>query len=143
MRSMSTGSRIKQRRNLQKMTVRRLADAVGMSPGALSDLENDRHGGTQRLWKLADVLGVRVEWLQTGDGPIEPPAAEKPRLVYHARPLSEEAALLASDWDQLIEPARGQLRVMVSALLSAQLKGKRKGDNPPPPLRNVILPPKG
>ena len=137
MQPMSTGSRIKQRRKLQKMTVRRLAAAVGMSPGALSDLENDRHGGTQRLWKLADVLGVRVEWLQTGEGPIEPPAAEKPRLVYHDRRLSDDAHQLALEWDQLIEPARSQLRVMVSALLSAQLKGKRKGDPPPPrPQRN-------
>lgn len=45
-----------------------LAKAAGIAVSTLSDLELDRSQSSTKLHRLAERLGVRVEWLETGKG---------------------------------------------------------------------------
>jgi transcriptional regulator with XRE-family HTH domain len=74
-------SRLKRAREARGIGVVDLGLRVGMSRGFVSEIER---GKTQKLLaetaiKLADELGVRVQWLVMGRGPMAepaPPAAE-------------------------------------------------------------------
>lgn len=64
-------ARAKSRRLAAGMTAAELATQVGVSPSAISKIET---GSVMMLrvdllWRVADALGVRVEWLMTGRGP--------------------------------------------------------------------------
>lgn len=70
--SMDTlGKRIKQRRNDLKMDRKDLAELVGMSYGALADIENGKANTTKYLSGLARHLRCNIDWLDTGEGPVD------------------------------------------------------------------------
>src|SRR5690606_36659786 len=68
---MSTrGERIKKLRRDMNWTQDQMADAVGVSRGAISQWENDMvdYIKPQNLFKLARVTRCNPEWLFTGEG---------------------------------------------------------------------------
>lgn len=61
------GLTVRRLREVRGMTVRQLSGQVGVSIGTLSAIENGRVGtSSERLWELADALGVRAEQLLAG-----------------------------------------------------------------------------
>lgn len=65
------GEAIRSLREAQGLTLRSLAEKVGVTPPFLSDLEHDRRK-TDRLDKFAQVLGVTLEELQKFDTRVSP-----------------------------------------------------------------------
>lgn len=65
---MSIGERVREARKEAGITQQQLADKVGVSQPALSELENGDSYGTTRLAAIASVLGVSALWLETGRG---------------------------------------------------------------------------
>jgi SOS-response transcriptional repressor LexA len=67
---MSIGKRIKEARRAAKLTQKGLAAKVGMSQGALSELETGESNSTTMIGSFAAALGVNALWLETGRGPM-------------------------------------------------------------------------
>ncbi|MGK5024609.1 XRE family transcriptional regulator [Janthinobacterium sp. RB2R34] len=65
---MSIGSRIREARKNAGLTQKQLCSKVGMSQGALSELETGASIGTTNIATLAHALGVSALWLETGRG---------------------------------------------------------------------------
>lgn len=65
---MTTGQRIKERRMELGMSVARLAKLAGIAPTTLYDLERSDSKSTTKLHRIAAVLKVHAEWLETGRG---------------------------------------------------------------------------
>ena len=64
---MTLGERIKDRRQILKLTQEQLAKAVGLTPQHISAIEQDkRTPSLSSLAKLAEELGVTVDYLVTG-----------------------------------------------------------------------------
>ena len=61
----SVGRRIRELREKKGMTLRRLAEAVGISAPFLSDVEHGRRG-TLKMPEIASALGVPIEDLDPG-----------------------------------------------------------------------------
>lgn len=100
------GARIRATRKEKRWTLSDLSKASGISPGSISDLEQGRQFGTTRLPDLAAALGVRVEWLQRGEGPKVGEAAigvAEPKMLSHRLPISADATRLGHEWDKLAE----------------------------------------
>ena len=55
-----------------------LAKAVGKSQSAIAAVESGRNKETSGLITIARVLGVRPEWLETGEGAMHPVETEAP-----------------------------------------------------------------
>lgn len=65
------GRRIRQARLAAGLSQQRVADRFGISRAAVAQWEaGDTNPGTAKLEGVADVLGVRIEWLAIGRGPI-------------------------------------------------------------------------
>jgi len=63
----SLGQRIRQRRQILKITQQELADALGMTPQHISAIEQDKGAPSLTLLpKLAEQLGVTIDYLVTG-----------------------------------------------------------------------------
>jgi transcriptional regulator with XRE-family HTH domain len=57
----SAGAAIRAERERKKMTQREVADATGMTQGAISHVEHDtRHAGPAARFRVATVLGVNL-----------------------------------------------------------------------------------
>lgn len=65
------GERVRRLREERGIERPDLARAAGLSYSMLADLENGKAKTTTRLHRIADRLGVRVHYLETGDGPEE------------------------------------------------------------------------
>lgn len=124
------GDRIRAVRRDRGLTLAKLSQLAGLSAGAISDMEQGRQKGTTKLPSLAAALGVRVEWLQTGQGAREGSGsiAEPTRSPYsHGWPnVTVEEARFGAEWGKLDEPARSQIQVMVESLVASQVRDKRK-----------------
>lgn len=65
--AISFGSRLRKLREAEGMSQADLCGKVGISKGFLSDLENERRTpGADKLHKLAQALGVSMDYLWTG-----------------------------------------------------------------------------
>lgn len=121
------GSRARKRRKELGKTLAEIAKAAGISTGFLSDLEQDRSRGTTKLHKLADALGLPIDYLASGSVVR---AIKAPVSVYHGYELSQEACEFAREWDKLEEPLRSQIVTMVESLVAADIRRKRRSDKP-------------
>lgn len=65
---MSIGKRVNERRLELQMTLRELADKVGISHSALGVMER-RNANSKYAHEIAEALGVRLSWLITGEEP--------------------------------------------------------------------------
>ncbi|MBA7634374.1 hypothetical protein ES703_41958 [subsurface metagenome] len=64
---MTLGQRIRQRRQILKITQQELADALGMTPQHISAIEQDKGAPSLALLpKIAEQLGVTIDYLVTG-----------------------------------------------------------------------------
>lgn len=71
---MTVGSRIKTAREAKGMSRPELAERAGIKYPTLAGLENGDQQSSTQLPIIAEVLGVRAEWLRTGSGVREPRA---------------------------------------------------------------------
>lgn len=71
----SLGHRVQRARKQRGMTLTALAEAVGVHPGTISNIESGRRGSdggyTPLLMKIAGALMVRHEWLIKDEGTME------------------------------------------------------------------------
>ena len=128
------GDRLRAVRKERGLTLHRLSELSGLSPGAISDIERRRQQGTRKLAALAAALNVRAEWLESGRGPREDaPGVVTPAVTAIAwdAPITREEAQLGVEWGKLDEPARSQIRVMIESLVAQQKKAGRKGKGAP------------
>lgn len=56
------------------MTTGAMAQAVGVSPQHLCMITAGTRPGIKHLPRIAEILGVRLEWLTTGEEPMVVPA---------------------------------------------------------------------
>lgn len=66
--------RLKQARQLRGYTQQALARASGLSQSAVASYENGDRESSRSLRKLAEVLDVSADWLETGKGSMERPS---------------------------------------------------------------------
>lgn len=85
------GARLYKARTDRKMTQMKVAKAIGISQGTLTQLETTSNGSTHTA-QLAKLYGVDANWLATGEG----------------GKASEEAADLAAQLDKIADPAAKQ-----------------------------------
>ena len=136
--------RLKHARVLRQHTQKSLARACGLSQSTISSYERDWRHSSRSFRKIANVLRVELDWLETGKGPMErresyslPSAAGAHTLMEsdgHGGkspapwPFSSVApatieALSASDRRELDK----WLRMMVDGYLRAYADRKRRG----------------
>lgn len=60
------GKRIEQAMSKKGMSRRELAEALGVSTMTIGDLVNDKTKKPRNLIEIAEILGVKPKWLQTG-----------------------------------------------------------------------------
>lgn len=62
------GQRLRWVRQYENLSLEQLADQCDMSKGFLCDIENDKRcPSAERLFRLATVLGVTMDYLYTGE----------------------------------------------------------------------------
>ena len=76
---MRIGHRIAQARKELRLSQQAVGNRFGISRAAVAQWEaGDTNPGTAKLEGLADVLGVRLEWLAIGKGPMRPGDPDSP-----------------------------------------------------------------
>lgn len=86
--------RIKEARQLAKLTQKELAARIGVSAGTLSDYENGNHDPkSDYLSKIADECGVTVDFLLGRDNIKTPPSPDNPDQEEPGRSLLSEGAV--------------------------------------------------
>jgi transcriptional regulator with XRE-family HTH domain len=95
---MSIGQRIKETRRHRGMSQSELAKRVGLTQATLSDLENDKSRGSAKIASIANTLGVRPFWLETGRGSPESQESEAPTTLSTATPIIFSATGAASGY---------------------------------------------
>lgn len=74
---MSIGKRVKEAREDLGLSVKQLAQEVGMAASTLYDLERGDQESTAKLGAIAERLRVRVRWLESGTAPKATEAAPR------------------------------------------------------------------
>lgn len=118
-----TAMRLRHARKARSLTQVKLASISGVKQSSISDLERGEsksfRGST--LVSLAKALQVSPEWLANGKGTMER------RDV----PLSDEAVMVAADWQRLPTELRNTIANMIRAAAAQQDKmGIQNGDEP-------------
>lgn len=86
--------KIKEARQLAKLTQKELAARIGVSAGTLSDYENGNHDPkSDYLSKIADECGVTVDFLLGREEEKTPPSPDKPDQEEPGRSLLSESAV--------------------------------------------------
>lgn len=84
------GERLYQARKYAKLSQTELARRADMAQSTLAGLEKEG-GGSEKTATLARICGVRVEWLERGDGSMLPDEAAR-AVLRDAAPLVAPAA---------------------------------------------------
>lgn len=89
---MSIGTRIREEREAQNMKRPELSRRSGGPYPTLAGIENGDQSASTKIHAIADALGVKARWLETGEGPKhavnEPPAkygATRPHFLVLAQ----------------------------------------------------------
>jgi transcriptional regulator with XRE-family HTH domain len=107
---LSRGDRLRWIMEYRGIKQTELAVRIGLTQSAISNLVTDkaRKPSAPTLLKLADVLGLRPEWLLHGDGnpfPNSRPGEPTPELAQLVRALSEsDRQLLTTFARRLVGP---------------------------------------
>jgi len=73
---MGLGERLRSAREERGLRGYQLEEMIGTKGGSVSRWENnERRPRSEHVRRLAEVLGVRIEWLLTGEPPKEPTAS--------------------------------------------------------------------
>lgn len=121
---MQIGDRIRDARKRMKLTQAQLAKKVGMSQGALSELETGASEGTTLIATFAAVLGVNALWLETGRGD-RAPGDEPPADVRRLQVETPEEMRLLTAFRLADDIGRDQLNSAVDAVLSGLEQTRR------------------
>lgn len=102
------GERIKAARIKARLSKRGLAKACSISDASVSDWESGKSKGLkpENLYSAARALGVTMEWLATGAGPMRDPDAVEPGpdlSPVTAAPIVGRAALLEGENGYFVE----------------------------------------
>jgi transcriptional regulator with XRE-family HTH domain len=144
---MPIGEKIKQRREELRLSIKDLADAAGMGPTTLYDLERGDQKTTTRLHALCKVLGLHPDWVADGRGPrlmqnfqntvsSGPPGTGDTGIhdmAHMARDVFEVALLLST----LAEPMRSRLIALIQAAASQASPDPVDPQDPIPTVRNA------
>jgi len=96
----TTGDRIREIRDEQRMTQDQLAEKTGISKGFLSDVENSkRNVSSDYLLRIANALGASVDYILRGDSTT---VRSRQPVVIPAE-LSEAAEQLNLTYPQTLE----------------------------------------
>ena len=103
MNRLTFGERLKMSRKNAGLTQERVAEAAGITGGAISQLESGTTNGLacENLFPIAEVLGVNPKWLATGFGPIDGRDCLSPVSVLGER-LARQFDSLDSDQQEVI-----------------------------------------
>ena len=106
------GERMRQLRRARGLTQHELARATGVSRSAVAQWETGRAGFTNRIVRVADVLGVPVRDLKLGPaGPATDGLA--------APPMSRDEGLLLANFRELGSADRACLLLLARRLAAA------------------------
>jgi transcriptional regulator with XRE-family HTH domain len=135
------GARIRTRREEKKFDRGAFAKLVGIPYSTLAEIENGKQKTSTKLHKIAAQLGVNIEWLETGQGPIEadpntaahtgvraPPSSYGvEKHTRHEILVSREGAALGAEWDKIEGDEYRQLaHDFVYGLVAAQKRAARR-----------------
>jgi transcriptional regulator with XRE-family HTH domain len=100
----SLGGTLKELREIQKLTLRQVEEATGISNAYLSQLENDKIAkpSANVLYKLSNIYNVEMNTLLAAAGIIEKQAAP-PNKLLNVIALSSESPLTKEEEDALLE----------------------------------------
>lgn len=107
-----------------------LARLIGARQSVIGMLESRARKKTTYLTKLANVLGVSAAWLDSGDGPREPPLQEPDAAPYFP---DDESRLLRAFRLASPEIRRSLLRQADGILEDLENPSQLTGDNAPSP----------
>mgnify|MGYP000520688747 FL=1 len=101
---MSIASRLKSARKTANLTQERLAQASGVTQGAIQKVENGKSHRPRKLKKIAAVLGVSPAWLLLGEeeGGFPLSDDEKALLMRFRQLDPEDKTILKSLVDKLV-----------------------------------------
>ena len=100
---MSIASRLKTARKAAGLTQKQLAQATGLTQGAIEKVENGKNRRPRKLKKIADVLGVSPSWLLLGEEGDFPLSDEEKALLMRLRQLDpEDKTILISLIEKLV-----------------------------------------
>jgi len=121
------GERLRMARRKAGLTQKQLGDAVGMTKGSISGLENgsSKNPSAGNLLPIAKALGVNPEWLLTGKGNMRPPTpidVESGSSVYDADGRTIDIA-------GLISSATPRTRQALTEINAAANAGKLTDDD--------------
>ncbi|SAI50367.1 transcriptional regulator [Bordetella ansorpii] len=127
--------RLKEARLLRGYTQQALARASGLSQSAIASYESGDRGSSRSVRSLAQALDVEIEWLETGNGPME-----RAVLVYEPGGRGADRHSLREPqpvvWPFSVDPRRfGALHPeqlqFLDQLLETYLDACQRGAKPP------------
>jgi transcriptional regulator with XRE-family HTH domain len=136
----SPGQRLRTRREELKLSVKEVAQHVGLGVSTLYEIENGRQRGSTRMHALCKHLNLRVEYVETGRLPrllseVSPSrglAESRPQYTVHGMQTTPEEVEFGIEWGKLDEPARSLVREQVMLLVAEQVRRRRaKKDGKP------------
>jgi transcriptional regulator with XRE-family HTH domain len=97
------GHRLRAERKKNKMTQKEVAKQIGCAQQTVLDLENGNVEWSRYLPEIANLLGVSVAWLTTGEGPTDrPTAAGAPIPIvqwdFFTTMATQDVSIEADDW---------------------------------------------
>lgn len=100
----SLGSTLKELREIQRLTLRQVEEATGISNAYLSQLENDKIAkpSANTLYKLSDMYNVELNTLLAAAGIIEKKAAP-PHKLLSSIAFSTDTPLTKEEEDELLD----------------------------------------
>lgn len=128
--STTIGERIKQARKSKKVTLVDLGAKIGISASSISKIEIGINNPADRTVKLiAQALGVREDWLKTGEGDPDAGVDRDAMIAEVARTynLDESSEALLRVFLEL-QPRQ---RAAVAALVHGLAEAHRNGTPPP------------
>ena len=105
------GKILKEKRMNTGLSLRELAGRIGISPGYLSDLENEKVAppSEKLIMDMAGILGIEKDELLKAAAKVDPEVAEyvahEPRAADFLR-MAKEQEFKNGDWERLRELAR-------------------------------------
>lgn len=99
---MALGNRLKQARNARGLSQQQLADLAGMTQAAVGALEVRDSKHSTKVLALAKALGVNVEWLADGRGPMDRSEVSESMAAYNiGKPDNHELEFIGrlDAWD--------------------------------------------
>jgi transcriptional regulator with XRE-family HTH domain len=144
---MGIGEKIKQRREELRLSVNELADAAGMGPTTLYDLERGDQKTTTRLHALCKVLGLNPEWVADGRGPrlvqnFQNPVSSVPpdtgdTGLHDMAHMARDVFAVALKLSTIKEPMRSRLLALIDTAADEASTDPVDPQDPIPTVRNA------